>query len=140
MGYFEDLVQQIKTRLKRDGFDDLKLSIDISFWKRAGDGSVIRLDYLREPLEQKYHVTKKRIAQKGDRSCVDDCRFTIDGITFHYFSESYPNPEFDKEYCIRNCAEQREKYRILSEHKNEMNVEKRIQSIKDKTEIGCYSP
>lgn len=55
------------------------------------------------------------------------------------YSPRYPNLNFDREACIRKCAEDRESWRVLQLHKDEMDVEARIKMIREKKEIGCYN-
>lgn len=66
-------------------------------------------------------------------------RIMVDKQEISVYSPRFPNPNFDREACIRKCAEDRESWRVLQLHRNEIDVEGRIKKIKEQKEIGCHS-
>lgn len=86
---------------------------------------------------EEYKPCIEPIQNPTGKEAFDVARTEICGMKVQAFSPYYPNPLFDKEACIKQCAEQKETYRILTLHNNERDVAGMIERIKNKTEVGC---
>lgn len=111
------------------------LHIDLSFYC---DKETAIADWERFVGEYNPVLEEIGLSDRTNKENFYTGSITIEGTKVHIHSPRFPNRNFDRDECIKKCAEEREAGRVLELHKNELDVEGRIARVKAGKEIPCY--